>query len=185
MTESRAWVGCWACYNEGFLIGDWFDLAPGAPDIAEVHRRGMDRTDHRDDVAEHEELGVFDIDDDLSTFEKSIGESLQAAVEVAEVIDDLDADRLAPFAAYAAENSEPVTGKLREQFEGAYVGAFASVRDFGVDYCAALVGWDSLPEEVQQVLAPHLDWEGLGQGYLDGDYDYARVDQTLYVWQTE
>lgn len=24
-TTPRAWIGCLACYNEGRLVGDWFD----------------------------------------------------------------------------------------------------------------------------------------------------------------
>jgi antirestriction protein len=185
MIRLGGWVGCWACYNEGFQVGDWFDLADGVPTIAEVHRRGMDRSDRRSGVTEHEELGAFDLDGDLAWFAKSIGESLVTAVAVAEVIADIDADRLAPFAAYAEENSEPVNAALRDQFEDTFIGEFESARDFGIDYCAELIGWDSLPHEIQEALAPVLDWEAFGQNYLDGDYGYARVDQTLYVWQIE
>ena len=127
---------------------------------------------------------MFDIDGDLAWFAKSIGETLVTAVTVAKVISGMDADRLAPFAAYAEENSEPVTDALRDQFEDAYIGEFESARDFGIDYCAELISWDSLTQEVQEALAPVLDWEAFGQNYLDGDYGYARVDRTLYVWHT-
>lgn len=185
MIRLGGWIGCWACYTEGILVGDWFDLAEGAPTIAEVHRRGMDRTDRRSDVTEHEELGVFDLDGDLAQFAKHIGQTLVSAVAVARVIEDMSADHLAPFAAYAAEDSEPVNAALRDQFEDAYIGEFESARDFGIDYCAELIGWDSLPQEIQEALAPVLDWEVFGQDYLDGDYGYVRIDQTLYVWHTE
>ena len=29
-TTPRAWIGCLACYNEGRLVGDWYDAINAA-----------------------------------------------------------------------------------------------------------------------------------------------------------
>ncbi len=177
-----AWVGCWRCYTEGHLIGYWFDLGRAEPTTAAVHHRQR-RMGEGFDASEHEELGVFDLDGDLALFTNEIGESLQAAMQVTEVLAEVEPGRIAAFAAYAAAADETVDTALVKQFQEQCVGAYESVRDFGMEYCADLIGWESLPKEVQQALAPHLDWEGIGQEQLDhGGYDAAYVGQTLYVW---
>ena len=53
----RVWIGCLAHYNEGYLIGDWFD-AVGADEVslADVHR-GSGRP-----YAACEELWCFDLE---------------------------------------------------------------------------------------------------------------------------
>ena len=54
-TTPRAWVGCLHCYNEGRLVGEWFDAAAAdLVTLADVHEgSGFD-------YAECEELWVFD-----------------------------------------------------------------------------------------------------------------------------
>ncbi|WP_026930155.1 antirestriction protein ArdA [Glycomyces tenuis] len=185
MTDLRAWVGCWACYSEGRLVGDWFDLTEAVPTVEQVHRRGLDPADHSIDVAEHEELGAFDLDGDLALFTDTIGESLATAARVTQVIGGIEADHLAPFAAFAASDTAPVDAALVEQFKAAYVGAFESVRDFGIDHCMELTGWDSLPEGVRQSLGDYIDWAQVGQGYLDADYDSTWIGQALHVWHLQ
>ena len=54
-TTPRAWIGCLHCYNDGRLVGDWFDAAT-ADEVTtyDVHEgSGFD-------YAECEELWVFD-----------------------------------------------------------------------------------------------------------------------------
>ena len=52
-TTPRAWVGCLHCYNEGHLVGEWFDAAAADEvTLADVHE-GFD-------YAECEELWVMD-----------------------------------------------------------------------------------------------------------------------------
>jgi antirestriction protein len=181
VSDLRAWVGCWACYNEGFLVGDWFDLAEGAPSMRDVHRRGLDSHDARADLEMHEEPGVFDLDGDLAWFTDAIGESLYSAVQVAEVVKGIAPERLAVFAAYAAYQGSEITAALAEEFDDAYIASYESVRDFGIDYCMDLIGWDSLPEETRQALGDYIDWAEVGEGYLH-DYGSARIDSTLHVW---
>src|SRR5699024_12313422 len=50
-TEPRAWVGCLACYNEGDLVGQWYD----AEDCAEVTPAQL-----HGHPTDHEELSVMD-----------------------------------------------------------------------------------------------------------------------------
>lgn len=53
-TTSRVWVGCLACYNEGRLIGDWFD-ADTADEVTTYDVHGAhSRADS------HDELWCFD-----------------------------------------------------------------------------------------------------------------------------
>ena len=54
-TTPRAWIGCLSCYNEGRLVGDWFDAATADEvTLADVHEgSGLG-------YAECEELWVFD-----------------------------------------------------------------------------------------------------------------------------
>ena len=53
-TTPRAWIGCLACYNEGRLVGHWFDAATANEvttyDVHGAHSR----------ADSHEELWVFD-----------------------------------------------------------------------------------------------------------------------------
>lgn len=53
-TTPRVWIGCLACYNEGRLVGDWFDAAT-ADEITTYDVHGAhSRADS------HDELWVFD-----------------------------------------------------------------------------------------------------------------------------
>ncbi|WP_335987543.1 antirestriction protein ArdA [Glycomyces sp. MUSA5-2] len=180
----QAWVGCWACYNEGFLVGAWFDLPDQTPSIELVHQLGVDHGDHRDDLELHEEIGVFDLDGDLGHFSDAIGESVVTAVEVARVLDDMEPDQRAVFAAYVKAVGEPASAELAAQCEGNYIGAFASVRAFGMEHGADLLGWHELPGHVQEVLDPYIDWEEVGENDLL-DYESARIGRTLHVWHLE
>ena len=53
-TTPRAWIGCLACYNEGRLVGDWFDAATADEvttyDVHGAHSR----------ADSHDELWCFD-----------------------------------------------------------------------------------------------------------------------------
>lgn len=52
----RAWIGCLACYNNGDLVGDWFDAAEAADvTLDDIHAPGA-----LSDACE--ELWVFDVD---------------------------------------------------------------------------------------------------------------------------
>src|SRR5690606_39643017 len=117
-----------------------FDLTEECPTSTEVHQRGEPAgrisASGRFDPTEHEELGVFDLDGDLARFTGAIGESLHAAVQVAEALSQVEPDRTAAFAAFAATVDEAVDTAIVQRFKDHYVGAYDSVRDFGMDYCA-------------------------------------------------
>lgn len=51
----KVWIGCLACYNSGYLVGDWFDAVDAdETTLADVHR-GSGRP-----YAACEELWCFD-----------------------------------------------------------------------------------------------------------------------------
>lgn len=59
-TTPRAWIGCLACYNEGRLIGDWYD-AITADQITTYDIHGAhSRADSHDElwVMDHENIPV-------------------------------------------------------------------------------------------------------------------------------
>ena len=59
-TTPRAWIGCLACYNEGRLVGDWYD-AINADEVTTYDLHGAhSRADSHDElwVMDHENIPV-------------------------------------------------------------------------------------------------------------------------------
>ena len=46
-TTPRVWIGCLACYNEGRLVGDWYDAITADEITTASHQRGTTLTAQR------------------------------------------------------------------------------------------------------------------------------------------
>ncbi|MFE4635076.1 antirestriction protein ArdA [Streptomyces sp. NPDC056773] len=108
----RVWIGCLACYNSGYLTGDWYDADTGDLVTPEDLHGGP---------TDHEELWVMDHDEFQGALE---GECSPAhAAEIAEALQGLTHDELGPFSVWVAEWGDDVDNahwvdRFREEYRG-------------------------------------------------------------------
>lgn len=128
--KPSVWIGCLACYNEGHLLGEWYDLNDAQDVTVEMLHETVRRP-----VGSHEELWVFDkenlpIDGECSPLDiapwatayERLGDDLWPAFcawehsgedteqdASLEAFEDQYAGRWESFADYARENRSPTT----------------------------------------------------------------------------
>lgn len=160
----RVWIGCLAHYNEGYLIGDWFD-AVGADEVtlADVHR-GSGRP-----YAGCEELWCLDhehvpVDGEFGPLEAAAWGRV--------------------FAEAGSEQWPAVCAWVRS---GCYVaegtGGLPSVSDFEERYCGHWPSFSDYAEELADDIALHRDWPEEAVRYFnwsswvaDQKHDYVVCD---------
>lgn len=108
----RVWVGCLACYNEGRLVGEWFDAADAPQDMDDF----VERVKHPS-ATTHEELWCFDIENSPVDGEMSPMD----AVKYAEMIENLDIP-LGALTAWLDNHHEKLSEDAIEQATDAYIG---------------------------------------------------------------
>ena len=129
-TIPSAWIGCLACYNEGRLVGDWFNAATADEvttyDVHGAHSR----------ADSHDELWVFDHEN----------------IPVRGEMDPITAAAWGRCLAKVDEQLRPALCAWVES--GDYVaegtGDLPSVSDFEERYCG---DWDSFREYAEQLSA--------------------------------
>ena len=118
----RVWVGCLACYNEGRLVGEWFDAEDCPQDEDEFNEAVPGHKKIRQ-LNPHEELWVFDHENSPVSGEYSP----MAARQYAEWLEDLDDDQREAFDAYLSgfgiDFDEDAVGKFQDAYIGRYEGA--------------------------------------------------------------
>ena len=140
-TTPRVWIGCLACYNDGRLVGDWFD-ADTADEVTTYDVHGDSRADS------HEELWVFDHENIPVRGEM---DPLTAAAW-GRCLAEVD-ERLRPALCAWVESGNYVTEGDTDlpsisDFEDSYQGHWESFED----YARQLAG---VPEEI----ANYFDWD--------------------------
>ena len=159
-TTPRAWVGCLACYNDGRLVGDWFD-AVAADEVTtyDIHGR----------ASSHDELWVFDHEN----------------IPVRGELDPLTAAAWGRCLTEVNEHLRPALCAWVES--GDYIAEgntdLPSVSDFEERYCGA---WDSFREyaenladdigllaDVPEEIARYFDWSAWSR---DLAFDYSTYD---------
>lgn len=108
----RVWVGCLACYNEGRLVGEWFDAADAPQDMDDF----VERVKHPR-ATTHEELWCFDTENSPVDGEMSPMD----AAKYAEMIENLDIP-LGALTAWLDNHHEKLSEDAIEQATDAYVG---------------------------------------------------------------
>lgn len=188
-TTLRVWIGCLSCYNDGELVGKWYDaeleaadvtierlhvdagvLLPGldTPDAARWTPPGEERIPL---LTGCEEMWVFDHEG----FGRLItGECSPAtAAEIAELVKDLDDNDLDAFGVFYDNDRTPALDwRLLEQFRESYRGCHERERDWAQEDAEELHGeaLKALPDDIRYA----IDWEVVWQNMPDAWSERAR-----------
>lgn len=147
-TTPRVWIGCLACYNEGRLVGDWFDAA-SADEVTTYDVHGAhSRADSHDELwcFDHENIPVRGELDPLTAaawgrcfaeVDEHLRPALCAWVESGD---------------YIAEGNTDLPSI--SDFEERYQGAWEDFREYA-DQLADDIG---LLADVPEEIARYFDW---------------------------
>lgn len=160
----RIWIGCLACYNNGKLVGDWFD-ANEADDITilDIHSK----EDNPQNSCE--ELWVFDHENLPVKGEMAPGD----AAPWGDAYDELDSDHLWPaYCAWVdsgAHTTESNGTGIVSDFLEAFQGEYDTFRDFADEFVESTGMLTNVSEDV----ARYFDYDGFAS---DLKYDYTVQD---------
>lgn len=163
MSDFKVWVGCLACYNNGNLVGEWFEASEAPQDMDDF----LTHVKHPASIPAHEELWCFDTDNSPVSGEFSPMD----AVYYAELIEDLDIPQDA-LAAYLENQYESLTEESVEAATERFIGDSDSDME---EYYSELYDEDNLPDWAR----PHFwsiveriteDARLNGEWYRAGDY---------------
>lgn len=162
----KVWVGCLACYNDGRLVGEWFD-ASEAPEDMEAFDDALEIAPGHHQIDGHEELWCFDTENSPVSGEFSPMD----AVRYAELIEDLSIP-IDALVAYLENQHEALTEESVEAAAEAYIG------DSDTDmagYFAEIYDENELPEWARthfwSIMERIAEDDRLGGGwYRAGDY---------------
>ena len=163
VSPPRAWIGCLACYNDGRLVGDWFDAAT-ADEVTTYDVHGAhSRADSHDELwcFDHENIPVRGELDPLTAaawggvYEEAGGEQWPAVYAWVE------------SGSYVAEG----TGDLPSisDFEERYCGEWESFEDYARELADDIGLLADVPEEI----ARYFDWQVWSR---DLAFDYSTYD---------
>lgn len=175
----RVWVGCLACYNDGRLMGDWFDASDvGELTSEELHAahdpRRHDLKDQREGYGAHEEIWCFDIEG-FGHLNREMSPSEAHAIDAAltEACDDTgaDADAVLAWMNFTGNGHEDLDG-FADEYHGEWDSAEEYVENFYDD-----TGQDLGP------LANYVDWERVARDWgYDGWHFHETGHGTVYVF---
>lgn len=137
----RVWVGCLACYNEGLLLGEWFDGA-AAPEGIIAFDEALDITPANHKSADHEELWVMDHGGSPVPNEYSPMDAVRYAAE----LEHIDADELEPYVEWLGNQHTDFSADDIEAFRDSRIGEDLA------DFVADVYGSDKLPDWIK----PHI-----------------------------
>lgn len=172
--EPRVWIGCLACYNNGHLVGDWFNATVADEvTVADVHGAQPPQ-------GTHEEIWVFDTDAMPGPAEEmSPQEAAQRAQRLAEVAED-DRDAFAAWWASGDHVEDSVGLPVASDFEERFCGTWGSFRG----YAEHLADETGLLNEAPDEVARYFDWAGW---IRDLAFDYTTLpaaDGGVYVMRS-
>lgn len=173
-SEPRVWIGCLACYNNGHLVGDWFDAAVADEvTVADVHGAVPPQ-------GVHEEIWVFDTDSMPGPAEEmSPHEATQRAQRLAE-LPEHERDAFAAWWASGNHVEDHEGLPLYADFEERFCGAWDSFREYA-EHLADEIG---LLNEVPDEVARYFDWAAWTR---DLAFDYQPLpaaDGGVYVMRS-
>ena len=170
IVRPAVWIGCLACYNNGKLIGEWYD----AEDAGEVTPDDI----HDGKPTAHEELWCLDIEG----FPPNTGEmSPREASKWGEIFTEVGKDEWGAYLAFAESGisgSDPVEQDAVDDFRERYRGTWASFSDYLADEIEAFqADW---PETAKR----YFDWSAYER---DAEFDYFLANApegNIYVFTT-
>lgn len=166
----RVWVACLACYNEGRLVGEWFD-ADDAPQDMEAFNDAVYPLPVEHILSDHEELWCLDTDNSPVDGEMSP----MAAAHYAELIKDLSIP-LDALIAWLKDQHEELTEESIETATERYwtsdeEGFDDSIRDLYPENDLpdwALTGYEAILENIKRDMR-------LNGEYVELDGHYFRT----------
>lgn len=173
----RVWIGCLACYNNGRLVGEWYDAADAADKtIEDVHVDSGSLPN-----ASCEELWVMDhegfdgwLDGECSPMEAQRIHDVVAAIED----DDFDAGAVRAWADNEGRTLEEWDAPTRQDFEDAFAGEWASE----MEYVEELVADTGMLHGVDETLARYFDFEAFRRDIFMSDMYSVKVSWSSSVW---
>lgn len=158
LDEVKIYVGTYAKYNNGIIFGKWLTLSDYS-DLSEFY--DACRELHKD---EEDPEFMFQ---DYETPELLNGKISECGIdkdifEIAEAMEDKDADMIS---AYVSLMGEKLTPELIEQAEERFYGQFDSYTDLAEDYAEQTGMLSKVPESIQR----YFDFEAFGR---DLSYDF-------------
>ena len=164
-TTPRVWIGCLACYNDGRLVGDWFDAA-SADEVTTYDVHGAhSRADSHDELwcLDHENIPVRGELDPLTAaawgrclaeVDEQLRPALCAWVESGD---------------YVAEGNTDLPSV--SDFEERYQGHWDTFAEYAENLADDIGLLDGVPEEI----ARYFDWQAWSR---DLAFDYSVYDDS-------
>lgn len=164
----RVWIGCFQCYNEGKLVGDWYD----AVDADEITTSALHGRKIQPET--HEELWVMDHENLLITGECSPHD----AAELAGVMEEVPEGDRAALIAWVLSGDYVEDGEglpSISDFEERYCGEWVSFREYAEQLGDDIGLLDDVPEEI----ARYFDWDAWTRDLM---FDYTTEDAPTSVY---
>lgn len=184
-TKRQVWVGCLACYNDGRLMGAWFDASDvGELTSDELHKANdphrHDLKDQREGYGQHEEIWCFDIegfgpwDHEMSPYE-----AFRKDAAITKVCERTGAPAAAvlAYAGYAGVEADELADG--DGFEDHYHGTWDSFTEYVEDFHRSCYREDELGP-----FADYIAWDRMAQSWLNGG-EWRAVDTgegTVFVF---
>lgn len=204
--QMRVWIGCFACYNDDLLVGEWHS-AFEARDVTtkQLHASSGIVTDDagyvrgQEGYGPHEELWCFDVSDPsgVLTGEMSPEQASHLVEVVQECVDVLLDCPEDAFFAYWRNQGGDLDTDLALSAEDQYVGDYSSFRDYAdecaerdIEELASRVqpgGFDQWSQrahraarvEAHEWISRHFDWDAYSR---DLEQAYTVLDHAGGVW---
>ena len=158
----RVWIGCLSCYNEGRLIGEWFEAATAdevtLADVHGTHSWASARDELR--VFGHENIPVRGKLDPL------------AAAEWGRVYTEVGPEHWPALCAWVESGDYVAERTARasiSDFEERYQGHWDSFREYAEQLADDIDLLADVPEEIAQ----YFDWEAWSRDLV---FDYSTYD---------
>jgi antirestriction protein len=184
----RVWIGCLACYNEGTLLGQWYEAdEAGEVTTRELHAAaGVPTTDDgyligRDAwFGPHEELWCLDVDEAPEGLHREMSPS--EAQEIGDLLNELERQRIDAdaFAAYCSHVGADFKEDTISDFEEAYNGEWDSREDFAQELADDL---GLVPDEQPWPLS-YIDWERAARDLFMDYFDAPAPGGRIYVFRS-
>lgn len=162
-TTPRVWIGCLACYNEGRLVGDWFD-AVTADEVTTYDVHGAhSRADSHDELwcFDHENIPVRGELDTLT------------AAAWGRCLAEVDEHQRPALIAWVESGDYVAEGNTDlpsiSDFEERYQGEWESFDDYAQQFADDIGLLADVPEEI----ARYFDWQAWTR---DLAMDYSTYD---------
>lgn len=155
----RVWIGCLQCYNEGRLVGDWYDAsAAGDVTTSQLHGRPIPSETH-------EELWCLDVEGFPEAKEMGPTEA-QHWGDLYETVGDTQWPAFCAWVRSGAYVEDGDGMPDQATFEEQYAGEWGSFDDYSYDFVHETAMLSDVPESIQQ----YFDYAAFAR---DLQHDYS------------